>query len=144
MSNPKHLQELIRTVSDTLLTKEERVGYLLDPELKKRLYGKFPTCYIKLCRKKGRDINPYLVPICNRGGIVDPQVIKISLQAVEKMMNDESDTYDINDLQSIFDKLSRLKSKYEKDVVKTSAMAGRKAYVTRMFNKIKGHLHPEE
>ena len=144
MRNIKHLQELIRTVSDQLLSKEERIGYLMNPELKKRLYGKFPTCYIKLCRKKGRDINPYLVALCNRGGIIDPQVINISMKAVEKLMNDKSGLYDVNDLQAVFDKLTRLKSKYEKDTVKPSMMAGRKAYVTRMFNKIKGHLHPEE
>lgn len=140
----KHLQELIRSVGNNLLSKEEKIGHLSDPILRQRLYGKFPMCYIKLCKKKGRDINPYLVPICNRGGIVDPAVINISIQAIEKLMSDKSDVYDINDLQTTFDKLSRLKSKYEKEVVKTSAMAGRKAYVTRMFNKIKNHLHPEE
>ena len=135
----QHLEELIRTASNHLLTKEEKVGYLMNPELKQRLYGKFPECFISL-KRMGRDTSAYLLPLCNRAGIIDPQVIKISYAAVGKLLSDASGMYDINDLQTILDKLDRLKARYNKEVPKPPQQAGRKAVVTRMFKNIKSHL----
>jgi len=135
----QNLQELIRTASNHLLTKEEKIGYLTNPELRNRLYGKFPECFISL-KKMGRDTSPYLLPICNRAGVIDPIVIKIAYKAVGKLMNDNTGTFDINDLQSILDKLDRMKSRYEKSIPKPPKAAARKAVVTRMFNNIKNHL----
>lgn len=133
------LQELIRTASDHLLTKEEKIGYITNPELRNRLYGKFPECFICL-KRMGRDTSPYLLPICNRAGIIDPVVIKISYKAVAKLMNDNTGTFDINDLQGILDKLDRMKARYQKNIPKPPQAAARKAVVTRMFNNIKNHL----
>lgn len=135
----QHLEELIRTASNHLLTKEEKVGYLMNPVLKNQLYGKFPECFISL-KRMGRDTSAYLLPLCNRAGIIDPQVIKISYAAVGKLLSDPSGMYDVNDLQQILDKLDRLNSRYSKNVPKPPAPAARKAVVTRMFNNIKNHL----
>lgn len=133
------LEELIRTATKNILTKEERVGYLMNPELKKRLYGKVPECFV--CVKKlGRDTSPYLLPLCNRMGIIDPIAIKISYKLVGKLLSDENGMFDINELQGVLDKLDRLKNKYSKDSPKPPQAAQRKAMVTRMFNNIKGHL----
>jgi len=134
-----HLEELIRTASNHLLTKEEKVGYLMDPKLKDALYGKFPECFISL-KKMGRDTSAYLLPLCNRAGIIDPEVIKISYAAVGKLLGDPSGMYDINELQTILDKLDRMKSRYSKNIPKPPSQAGRKAVVTRMFRNIKNHL----
>lgn len=133
------LHELIRTASDHLLTKEEKIGYLAHPELRNRLYGKFPECFLCL-KRMGRDTAPYLLPICNRAGIIDPVVIKISYKAVAKLMNDNTGTFDVNELQKILDKLDRMKARYKKSIPKPPQAAARKAVVTRMFNNIKGHL----
>lgn len=133
------LHELIRTASDHLLTKEEKIGYLAHPELRNRLYGKFPECFLCL-KRMGRDTSPYLLPICNRAGIIDPMVIKISYKAVAKLMNDNTGTFDVNELQQILDKLDRMKARYKKSIPKPPQAAARKAVVTRMFNNIKGHL----
>lgn len=133
------LQELIRTASDHLLTKEEKIGYIMNPELKRRLYGKFPECFISL-KRMGRDTSPYLLPLCNRAGIIDPQVIKISYKAVGKLLSDQTGTYDINELQTILDKLDRMKARYDKQIPKPPQAAARKAVVTRMFNNIRNHL----
>ena len=135
----ERLQELIRTVSDHLLTKEEKIGYIGNIELKKRLYGKFPECFISL-KRMGRDTSPYLLPLCNRAGIVDPIVLKISYKAIQKLMNDNTGSFDVNDLQGILSKLDRMKHRYEKQVPKPPQAAARKAVVTRMFNNIKNHL----
>ncbi|MFW9871782.1 MAG: hypothetical protein ACFFG0_01685 [Candidatus Thorarchaeota archaeon] len=133
------LEELIRTASDKLLTKEEKIGYILNPTLKNKLYGKFPECFISL-KRMGRDTSSYLLPICNRAGIIDPKVIDISYKATEKLLSDTSGMYDVNDLQMILDKLTRLKATYDKNIPKPPQQAGRKSVVTRMFNNIKGHL----
>ena len=135
----KILDELIRTATDHILTNEEKIGYLSHPELKNRLYGKFPECFISL-NKMGRDTSAYLLPLCNRAGIIDPIVINISYKVIGKLLKDPTGLFDINTLQSIFDKITRLKDRYEKETPKPAQAAGRKAMVTRMFNNIKGHL----
>jgi hypothetical protein len=136
----QHLEELIRTASNHLLTKEEKIGYIMDPKVKETLYGKFPECFISL-KRMGRDTSAYLLPLCNRAGIMDPEVIKISYAAVGKLLSDPSGMYDINDLQGILDKLDRMKSRYGKNIPKPPKAAARKAVVTRMFKNIKGHLN---
>jgi len=135
----QHLEELIRTASNHLLTKEEKIGYLMNPDVKNKLYGKFPECFISL-KRMGRDTSAYLLPLCNRAGIIDPEVIKISYAAVGRLLSDTSGMYDVNDLQTILDKLDRMKATYNKEIPKPPAQAGRKAVVTRMFKNIKNHL----
>lgn len=135
----QHLEELIRTASNHLLTKEEKIGYIMDPKVKETLYGKFPECFISL-KKMGRDTSAYLLPLCNRAGIMDPEVIKISYAAVGKLLSDPSGMYDVNELQGILDKLDRMRSRYNKNIPKPPKAAARKAVVTRMFKNIKGHL----
>lgn len=133
------LEELIRSASDHLLTKEEKIGYIADPEIKGRLFTKFPECFISL-KRMGRDTSAYLLPLCNRAGVMDPMVINISYKAVGKLLGDPAGSFDVNELQKILDKLTRLKATYDKTVPKPPQQAGRKAVVTRMFNNIKNHL----
>jgi len=133
------LEELIRTASNHLLSQEDKIGYILNPEVKNRLYGKFPECFICL-KRMGRDTSPYILPLCNRAGIIDPQVIEISYKVVGKLLGDPTGLFDVNELQGILDKLDRLKARYNKEVVKPPTQAGRKAIVTRMFKNIKNHL----
>ena len=135
----QNLEELIRLASQHLLTKEDKLLYITRPELRDKLYGKFPECFISL-KRLGRDTSPYLLPICNRVGIVDPDVIEISVKVIQRLMADPSGTYDVNQLQTILDKLDRMKARYKKEVPKPAQQAGRKAVVTRMFNNIKNHL----
>lgn len=133
------LEELIRSASDQLLTKEEKIGYIADPDIRARLFAKFPECFISL-KRMGRDTSPYLLPLCNRAGIMDPMVIDISYKAIGKLLGDPTGTFEINDLQTILDKLTRLKARYDKEIPKPPQQAGRKAVVTRMFNNVKNHL----
>ena len=135
----ENLEELIRTVTNHILTKEERIGYITHPEVKNRLYGKFPECFISL-KRMGRDTSAYLLPLCNRAAVIDPDVIKLSYKAVGKLLSDDKGLYDINDLQIALDKLDRLKSRYSKEIPKPPKAAARKAVVTRMFNNVKHHL----
>jgi len=135
----QNLEELIRLASQHLLTKEDKLLYITRPELRDKLYGKFPECFISL-KRLGRDTSPYLLPLCNRAGIIDPDVIAISVKVIQRLLADPTGMYDINQLQTILDKLDRIKARYKKIVPKPPQQAGRKAMVTRMFNNIKNHL----
>ena len=135
----QNLEELIRLASQHLLTKEDKLLYITRPELRDKLYGKFPECFISL-KRLGRDTSAYLLPLCNRAGMIDPDVIEISVKVIQRLLADPSGMYDINQLQTILDKLDRMKARYKKEVPKPPQQAGRKAVVTRMFNNIKQHL----
>ena len=138
----QHLEELIRTASQHLLTKEDKIGYIHDPKLRKKLHGEHPECFISISSmgRIGRNTASYILPICNRAAIVDPDVINISIQVIQKLMSDPTSNFDVNRLQAILDKLDRMKSRYSKPIPKPPKQAGRKAVVTRMFNNIKKHL----
>ena len=138
----EHLEELIRQASQYLLTKEDKIGYLRWPYLKQRLHGKHPECFIsiKAMGRIGRDTSSYMLPICNRAAMIDPDVINVSIKVVQRLMADPNGQYDINGLQQVLDKLNRLQDRYNKPIPKPPKAAARKAVVTRMFNNIKNHL----
>jgi hypothetical protein len=132
-----YLHELIRKVNQYLNPggSLEDYEYLYNKDLKDRLYGKNPKCFLKI-KGIGRDTSDYLVPICNRAGIVDPQILSISIKAIKKIMTDEVGEYDINTLTQILTRLQRMHSTYSQDIPKPPDAAGRKANVSRMFNNI--------
>ncbi len=132
------LTELIRK-ANKLVNPEDSLAYLLKKDLVDRLYGEKPKCFLKLL-PIGRDITPYLLPICNRAGLEDPKVIKVSLKVVQKLMDDDSGKFDINSLQSILNQLNHRHDTFIKKVPKPATMAAKKAQVTRMFKNIKQYL----
>jgi len=133
-----HLSELIRKANE-LINPEKDLGYLLKKDVRDRLYGEKPKCFIKML-PIGRDTSPYLLPICNRAGIEDPKVIKISIGIIEKLMTDESGKYDTNALQTILNKLNHHNSVFSKKIPKPMSTGAQKAKVTRMFGNIKKYL----
>lgn len=136
------LEELIRTASANLVGDKDTLEYLQRKDLRDRLQGKFPECFISLKRmgRIGRNTAGYVLPLCNRAGIIDPTVINISIKVIQRLMNDASGMYDINDLKTILSKLERQKNVYSKQIPKPANQAGRKAVVTRMLNNVKKHL----
>jgi hypothetical protein len=134
----KQLLELIRRAND-LVNPEDSLSYLLKKDVRDRLYGEKPKCFLKLL-PIGRDTSPYLLPICNRAGIEDPKVIAVSLKIVQKFIDDENGKFDINTLQGILNQLNHRHDTLVKKVPKPASAAARKAQVTRMFKNIKSYL----
>ena len=135
----EHIEELIRKVDGYLSPDTDNdYTYLYNKDLRDRLYGDHPECFMKM-KGIGREF-PTLFPICNRYGHKDAKVIDISRKVVRRLMDDDKNNIDSNDLHNILGKLDRAYSVYSKDVPKPPNQAGRKAYTTRMLNQIKRHL----
>jgi hypothetical protein len=131
------LSELIRSVAQNLEPMDS-LKALQHKQLRDRLRGKYPECFISVKPLGGQ--TPDFFPVCNTAGMIDARAIDLSLRAVTRLMSDTSGTYDSNDLTKILTKLQRMKDVYSKSVPKPPSMAGRKAMVTRMMNNVKDHL----
>lgn len=131
------LDELIRSVAKNL-EPHDTLKALQHKQLRDRLRGKHPECFV--CVKQLGGQTPDFFPVCNTAGMVDARAIEMSIRAIDKLMNDDSGSYDSNDLTKMLTKLHRMKDVYSKTVPKPPNMAGRKAMVTRMMNNVKDHL----
>lgn len=131
------LSELIRSVAQNL-EPHDTLKALQHKQLRDRLRGKHPECFV--CVKQLGGQNPDFFPVCNTAGMIDSRAIEISIRAINKLMSDETGSYDSNELSRTLAKLQRMKDVYSKQVPKPPNMAGRKAMVTRMMNNVKDHL----
>jgi hypothetical protein len=133
------LEELIRTAYNILNPDGEDLGYLRNKDLRNRLYGKYPACFLKL-EPIGRDTSAYLLPLCNRHGIEDPKVIAISIKVVQKLIEGDSGRFDNNILITLLSKLQHRHDVFVKTVPKPPIAAAKKANVTKHFNQMRNHL----
>ena len=134
----RHLSELIRKANE-LINPEDSIAYLQKKDIRDRLYGEKPKCFLKLL-PIGRDTSPYLIPLCNRAGFEDPKVIGIAIKMVQKLMAEKSDQFDSNDIQKVLNQLNHRNNILSKTVPRPMSMGAKKAKVTRMFKNIKQHL----
>lgn len=132
----KILSELIRK-ADKLINPEDSLAYLVHKDVRDRLYGKKPACFMKL-RPIGRDTSAYLFPICNRSGMEDPKVIKLSIGMLQKSMVDSR--FDPKDIQVMLGKMQHRHDTFIKKIPKPASAAAKKAKVTKMFDNIKKYL----
>ena len=82
------------------------------------------------------------IPICNRAGMVDPRMIKLSTKLVDKMRSISPQHEEGGAI--IIAKLDRMNKRYDRDVPNPPHRAAHNGQVTkfrnRLLNKIKGHL----
>jgi len=134
----EQLSELLRKASELLypFSEQEDIAYMQKKDIRDRLYGKFPKCFLAF---KGIGSRPIpLFPICNRAGMMDPKMIDFSRRLVARMQ--ESDKFDKDELTGINVNLDRLYSKYTKEPIKPSKEAGKKGLQTRLFNNIQKYI----
>jgi hypothetical protein len=141
----QQLSELIRQLNGNLIQKQDDWHTVYHRDIMNRLYGKKPKCFLKLKRAgggpMGRNVETYILPICNRAGFEDPNVIAKSIIMIKKIMDSEEEGYDINDLKKVLGQLQHYHNVYSKPVPHPPKAAAKKAMVTRMFHKIRGHLN---
>jgi len=131
----ENLEELIRAASAHIQHSDD-IGALLKKDVRDRLYSKNPECFVSL-KRMGRE--PFFLPICNRKAIVDPKAINISMEVIQKLMANQS-SGDVNELQHVFDKLSRMAKRYDKDIPMPPKAASRKAVVTKLMKKMGNYI----
>lgn len=127
----QQLEELIRAASKHIQHNDD-IGGLLKKDVRDRMYGKNPECFVSL-KRLGRE--PFFLPICNRKAIVDPAAINISMGVIQKLMANH-DSGDVNELQHMFDKLTRMKNRYSAEIPKPPKAASRKAMVTKLMKNM--------
>jgi hypothetical protein len=133
------LQELIRSVYDKI-DPVDKFKYLTDKHIMKTLQGEKPKCFMKLNRI-GQDVSAYMLPICNRAGFEDADIISLSMKLVQKLMSDKVGEFDVNDLNTALSKLQHKHNVFSKKIPHPANMAGHKSNTTRLFNNIKNHLN---
>ena len=131
------LNELIRSVAQNL-EPHDTLKALQQKQLRDRLRGKYPKCFLSVTPLGGQ--TPDFFPVCNTAGMIDARAIELSLRTLDRLMNDDSGAYDVNDLTNMLTKLQRMKDVYSKEIPKPPQQSGRKAMVTRMMNNVKDHL----
>ena len=132
----QNLSELIRKANE-LINPDKSIGYLVKKDMRDRLYGEKPACFMKL-KPIGRDTTAYLFPICNRYGMEDPKVIQISIKMIERLVNDGR--FDSGSLQTMLNSLNHKNDTFVKSIPKPAGQAAKKAQITRMFSNIKKYL----
>lgn len=140
----KMLNELIRTAYQHL-DPVDKYSYLYHRNMLRTMYGDHPKCFVRLRRDDGGPMGqpkiPYVLPLCNRAGYYDPDIIGLSIKMVRKLMHQQgAGKFGVNDLQAALDKLDHYHNRYSKPVPKPHDMAGRKANISRMFHNIGNHL----
>jgi len=128
------LEELLRQAYN-LIQPEDDFSYLYKKDMKERLYGKYPKCFLKIM-PIGRNTEVYLLPLCNRAGIEDPKVINISLKVVKRLIDNNVGKFDINSLQGILNSLQHRYNVLSKTVPKPATTAAKKAQVTKILKRI--------
>ena len=137
------LEELIRDAYNKL-DPVDKYSYIYDKNMMQSLYGKYPKCFIRLKRRDGgpmgQCVMPYVLPMCNRIGHEDPDIIRLSIKMIQRLMKDDKGAFDINDLKHSLTKLQHHHARYSQPVPTPHRMAGYKANLTRMFKNISNYL----
>lgn len=134
----KELNELIRT-ANAIIDPTDSISYLQKKDIVDKLRGSHPKCFMQI-KGMGQDTSDYFLPMCNRSGIETPDVINISLKAVQKMIDNDSGKYDVNTLTTALGKLQHKHNTLSKAIAKPAGAASKKAQITKMFKNIKNHL----
>lgn len=134
----ERIAELIRKADSLIspITYHDKMKWLLTKDARQQLFERNPKCIFPL--KMGREV-PFF-PVCNRQGMVDPDIISFSLKLANRMVGKEA--VDQEHLYAVIAKLEASRKKYEKDIPKPVDMAARKGLVTKMMSKVKRYIEP--
>jgi len=78
------------------------------------------------------------LPICNRFGMIDPQMIELSKKVVKKMRSVSPQEDDSTNI--IITKLDRLHKKYSRDIPRPTDRAYHHGQITKFKNKLLNNL----
>ena len=135
-----HLQELIRKLTSLIspVTYEDTLQDLMTQSPQDVFKGDFKKCVIPW--KVGSQL--LHIPVCNRFGMVDPQIINFSKKMVNRFKSVSPQYSETS--QIVITKLDNLYNRFNKDIPKPQDRAAQHAQMTKFTNRvlqnIKGHL----
>jgi hypothetical protein len=132
----KMLSKLLKEAED-LIQPDESLDYLVSRDIRDRIYGKKPACFMKL-QPIGRDTSAYLFPVCNRAGMEDPKMIRLSIHMLQKAMTDSR--FDPKDIQLMLGKLQQKGDTFLKKIPLPMSVDAKKAKIAKMFDNIDKYL----
>jgi len=134
------LQELIRRAYSFMkpYSYHDDINWLSNRGMREQLMGKYPKCWLRLMVSR-KDI-PFF-PVCNRSGMVDPQIISFSIKLASRIQALSDPRIDMSSLDMVVTKLNGMHKKYSKEIPKPEEMAYRKAKTTRMLSNIRNYLN---
>jgi len=131
------VEELVRKAYSLIspIPYEYDLKWLMKQDERNALFEKNPKCFLRLRRMGSSGLYdiPFF-PICNRSGIIDPQMIALSLKMVDKLAG--NDRIDQDALIITATKLRALQKKFSKEIPKPVEAATRKAQVTKFINNV--------
>ena len=136
----EHIQELVRKMHSLIspMSYTDTLKDLRTQSAQDVFKGDFAKCVLPW-KIGAQQVH---LPICNRFGMVDPQMIDFSKKVVNRMRSVSPQTDDGTNI--IIAKLDRLHNKYSKDIPKPADRAAANGQVTKFTNRllknIKGHL----
>ena len=135
-----HLHELVRKLTSLIspVTYEDTLQDLMSQPAEDVFKGDFKKCVIPW----NIGSQQLHLPVCNRFGMIDPQMIEFS----KKMVNKYKSVGEQHDEETmiILTKLDKLYKRFNKDIPKPQDRAAQHAQMTKFRNRvlqnIKGHL----
>lgn len=132
------IQEFIQKVSDIVspISFRDELKRVIDPNVRKHLCEKYPKCFLPV-RIGNRDA--FIMPICNRNGATDKNMIAFSLKLANRLLDRED--VDRGMLQITIKRLNRMFNTYSKDIPTPPGAAAKKANVTKAMILLKKNLN---
>jgi len=133
----QYLDELLQSVNDiiTPFSFRDELAAVMDRETRQRLYEKNPRCFMPI--RMGNKDN-YILPICNRNGATDKNMIAFSMKLANRMLDRED--VDRGMLEVTLKRLNRLNTTYSKSTPTPADRAAQKANLTKSFAQMKKYL----
>ena len=132
-----NLNELIRVANSLIspISVHDNLKWLMDRNLRKKHFEQYPKCYLSM----NIGAKNFSLPICNRSGIEDPNIISFSKKVINRMA--DRNMLNSSDIIITLKRLDMLERKFSKPIPKPQGMAARKGKVTKTLNQIKQLLH---
>jgi len=107
----KVLHELIRYADSLLdgLSPNEKLEWLKNKDARDKLFEEKPECFLPIKKINEETFQPFFI-ICNRGGMVTPDMIASAIKLCKKLVN--NDTVDQIELKKTLKKLIMLYKRY--------------------------------
>ena len=128
----QHLNELIRRVHQIVFPEhKEDLKWLLNKDLRHQMMEKYPKCFVSTADNRN---NPVYLPICSRMAVVDPKMIDLSIEILQRL--ERKKKVHPETARPVLLRLKKMKTRYNKDAPKAPESSAFKAKLTKFVNSL--------